>query len=411
MRSRGLAAIGATCAVLLLASACGTDDEDSETTGGGADTASGTVKVGLLTPLSGPAAASYGEATRLGVEARLAAYEAEDGECAGLDFEIVEADDASSPQGALAGAQKLVQQDEVYAILENSPFFYGATPFITSQAQTVPVIGGAYDGAQEWSDTDDNMFQSFPVIDTAATYSYQGEYLESLGGTVFAGVSNSSPSSQASLDSVARSAEAVGLERGYINDTVPFGSTDVGAIVLGIMESGADVVYTPTNSDIAFAILDGLRQADYPLKGFVVPTGYSNALLQSEPAVAAAQGVSFQVFFSPVELGTPEGLRLQEAFQGEGLESGIPDFTQTIGYMNTDLFLYALEQSGCEATQTEVIETLQGATWDAGGLYPEPIDFSVALQDSLCVYYVKLEGEEFVPDENASPLCGERIED
>ena len=410
MRSRALASIGATCAALVLIAACGTDDEESGGAGEEVSSASGTVKLGLLTPLSGPAAASYGEATRLGVEARLAAYEAADGECAGLDFELVEADDTSSPQGALAGAQKLVQQDEVYAILENSPFFYGATPFITSQASTVPVIGGAYDGAPEWTDTDDNMFQSFPVIDTDATYSYQGEYLQSLGGTVFAGVSNNSPSSQASLESVARSAEAVGLERGYINDTVPFGSTDVGAIVLGIIESGADVVYTPTNSDIAFAILEGLRQADYPLKGFVVPTGYSNALLQSEPAVAAAQGVSFQVFFSPVELGTPESQQLQEAFQGEGLESGIPDFTQTIGYMNTDLFLYALEQSGCEATQEDVISTLQGASWDAGGLYPEPIDFSVSQQESLCVFYVKLDGEEFVPDENASPLCGERLD-
>ena len=62
-----------------------------------------------------------------------------------------------------------MEQDEVYALLENSPFFYGATPYMTTQAQTVPVIGGAYDGAQEWWTDDKTFFPSFPIATTTRT--------------------------------------------------------------------------------------------------------------------------------------------------------------------------------------------------------------------------------------------------
>src|SRR5215203_891119 len=126
MSRRAMATMAAACAVALLASACGSDDEAS----GGGGGASGTVDVGLLTSLSGPNATAAAASLR-GAQARFSAYEDAGEGCAGdLDFHIVEADDASSAQGALAGVQKLVQQDDVFGLITVSAFFYGASPWV-----------------------------------------------------------------------------------------------------------------------------------------------------------------------------------------------------------------------------------------------------------------------------------------
>src|SRR5262245_19337241 len=55
-------------------------------------------------------------------------------ECASRGFDVVIGDDQSTPQGALTAAQKLVQQDHVYAVLPVSTYFYGAGQYAGTQA-------------------------------------------------------------------------------------------------------------------------------------------------------------------------------------------------------------------------------------------------------------------------------------
>ena len=109
MRTRKLTVIGVTCAMAIAMAACGSDDEepsgDSAADSSGGSGGSQTIKLGIVTPLSGPAAATYGPAARSGVEARLAAYQEEGGQCADNTFEIVEADTVD-PAGALASSQR-----------------------------------------------------------------------------------------------------------------------------------------------------------------------------------------------------------------------------------------------------------------------------------------------------------------
>ncbi|WP_197029012.1 ABC transporter substrate-binding protein [Blastococcus sp. URHD0036] len=412
MRSRTTAVLGVACAMALVLSACGSDDEESGSGGGGGgESAGGTLQVGLLTSLSGPGAAAAADSIR-GAEARFAAYEDAGEGCAGdLDFDIVEADDTTSAQGALSGVQKLVQQDDVFAILNVSAFFYGASPYMTTQGSTVPVFGGAWDGAPEWSATDDNLFNSAPVPDYETIYSQAGEFFKSQGATKVAGISVVSPSSQAGLEAGMQSMEAAGLERAYVNNSVPFGSTDVGAIVLGIIESEADAVYTTLNFDTSLAIIAGLKQADYPVKIFLSPTGYGADLLQSEPAVQAGQGVTFSSSFTPIEQDTPATQQIRDALiEYTDNESGIPGFYESQGWFGADLFLYGLEQAGCDASQEELISTLQETDdWDANGLYPNPIPQSTTDYEEQCSFYVKLEGNAFVPIEGADPFCGEPV--
>ncbi|WP_051683938.1 ABC transporter substrate-binding protein [Blastococcus sp. URHD0036] len=415
MRTTKTVATAATCALLIAMAACGSDDEDPGSGGDDSAAASGsggsqTIKVGVITPLSGPAAATYGPAARSGVEARIAAYQEEGGECADNDFEIVDADDASNPAGALAATQRLVQQEEVYAILSSSSNFFGATQFVTTQGAGTPVLGDVTDQSPEWREVGNNMFPAQPVPDPEAVYSNTGEFFETIGATTFGGVAFSVPASAAALQSAADSAEAAGLEVGYLNPNVQFGSTDVGPIVLGIKDSGTDGVYLPITFDTALAVVQGLEQEGVETKGILAATGYGADLLDNPVAIEAAQGVSFSIGYAPVSLGTEATERLANAVRDEGVESGIPGYAMSSGWLNADLLLHGLEVAGCDATQQEFIDALnQDDTFDASGLYGQPIDFTVADQAQSCQYYVTLEGEEFVPVEGASPACGERI--
>ena len=411
MRQRAWAAVGAACTLALVVSACGSDDEASGGGGGGGESSGGTLSIGVLTSLSGPNA-NAAQRSIVGAEARFAAYEEAGEGCAGdLDFDIVQADDASSPQGALTGTQKLVQQDDVFAMINVSAFFYGASPYLTTQASTVPVFGGAWDGAPEWTATDDNLFNSsfVPVYDTV--YSGPGEFYSGQGATKVAGIAYVSPSSQQGLDAGLASMEAAGLEIGYTNKTVQFGSTDVGPLVLGIMESGADAVYPTINFDTTLALVAGLHQAGW--EGLIYsPTGYGADLLGSEPAVAIGQGVIFGSLFTPVENGTEATDQLKSALQEYAdNESGIPGFYESQGWFGADLLLYGLEQNDCDASQEDLIATLQQTDdWDANGLYPTPVPQTTTDYDEQCSYYSRLEGNEFVPLFDGEPLCGTPVE-
>ena len=204
-----------------------------------------------------------------------------------------------------------------------------------------------------------------------------------------------------------KSAEAAGLTLGYTNNSLAFGTTDVGAVVLGIIESKADVLQLSINPDTAFAVVAGLKQANYPMKAVVAPTGYGADLLDSAPAVQAGQGVDFTTAITPIELNTPATQKLSNALkQYAGSSSGIPSFSQIQGWMGADLLIHGLEVAGCDASQADVMSKLRDdKTWDGGGLYPATQDFTTVNYPQQCSYFVKLQGEGFVPIPDAVPLC------
>jgi branched-chain amino acid transport system substrate-binding protein len=408
MRSKRAKTFGTLCAVTLVISACGGGGGGGDGGGGSADA----IKLGVLTSLSGVGTAGF-TGVEDGVNARLGAYKADNGECADRGFDVVMADDTSTPQGALSAVQKAVQQEQVYALLNTSSFFFGAAQFMTTQGSGTPVLGGGFDSAPQWTAPNStNLFPAPPVADYSDVYSTLGEYHKKVGVTKLAGVGYDVRSASNSVLAALVSAEAAGVERGYVNITVPYGTTDVGAIVLGIIESGSDGVYLSMTPDTGFAIVAGLRQAGYTPKSVIVATGYGADLLESPPAVAAGQGASFSTSFAPVELHTEATDYLSAALKEHaGSESGIPSFSQAMGWMSADLFLHGLEAAGCDASQEEFISTLRKDTsWDADGLLPSSLDYTKpGGGPAPCTYISTLQGSEFVPSPEASPACGESL--
>ena len=405
MRRTNHVLVGVMCAATLALAACNDDGGSS----------GDTVKLGYLTSLSGAASAGF-TGIEAGAEARLQAYKADDGECASTEFEVVMGDDASSAEGALTATQKLVQQDKVFAVLPASSFFYGAGQFAGTTAASTPFVGASFDGGPQWLNEDyKNLFSSDGNVDYTKVADTYGEYWKSLGATKAAAVSFDTPSSSSAALSVLQSAEDAGIPTAYSNVKVPFGSTDVGSIVLGIIDSGADVAYLPTTPDTAFAVIGGLKQAGVTLKSVLLATGYGADLLQSAPAVEAGQGAGFVTVSAPVEVGgAPETYLSDSLKKYADSESGIPSFSQQIGWMATDLFLHGFELAGCKASQEDLISELRSSSdWDAGGLYGGTVDFSeygevaAASGPGNCIYVSILEGKAFKPDPKAKPICGE----
>ena len=88
----------------------------------------------------------------------------------------------------------------------------------------------------------------------------------------------------------------MGLKKGYLNTSLPFGSVDVTAIALSIKNSGSDGLWLPLDENTNFAIISAAKQAGANLKVVESATGYGQALLNDPTAVQTAQGV----YFTPV---------------------------------------------------------------------------------------------------------------
>src|SRR5260370_41500162 len=88
---------------------------------------------------------------------------------------------SSTATGALSAVQKLVKQDNVFAIVENSSDFFGAAPYTLQQ--NITVVGSAIDSPL-WGDPKyTNLFASVGVVNEHYTSVAPGQFMKSQGAT------------------------------------------------------------------------------------------------------------------------------------------------------------------------------------------------------------------------------------
>lgn len=410
MRSRSAAAAAtiATSLALTLA-ACGSSGGDSAAAGG----SDGPLKIGVMASLTGPSSETF-KVTPKAADARFKQYLSDGGKCADRvkGYKLVEADDTNTPQGALQAAQRLVQQDKVDVILHGTAAFYGAATFLTTDASAkkIPVMGGGFDGSPVYADPTNNVFGILAPIDNKKTYTINGELMKQAGASDAAVIAYDNPSSAPAGEAAARSVEASDLKVSYKNLKIPYGTTDVGSIAQGIIDSGADSLITTLNPETSFAVVGALKQAGVDMKLISQPIGYSADLLASPPAVQAAQGITFSTSSAPNELNTAATQKRAAALKTIGNDSGIAGFAEDQGYLSADMFLYALEKAGCDASMADVMKALRtDKTWDGEGLLAAPRDFGSGKPTAeQCSYYVKLTDDAFVPVSD-KPICGKLV--
>jgi ABC-type branched-subunit amino acid transport system substrate-binding protein len=402
--------LAVTAAVMMLAAGCSSSSKSSSSspTTGAASSSSGgdkTFTVGVLTDLTG--LGSTNSATfPLGIKAGVGVA-AKEGYT--IKYDVV--DTATSPTQALAGAQKLVEQDHVFAVLGSSSLMFAAAPYL--KAHGIPVVGASLD-AGEWI-TDANMFSVIGTEDYTKVYSQFGEFLKLAGGTNLASLGYSiSPSSSESAKGIAMSAQAAGLKVGYLNSSFPFGSTNVGPAVLAMKAAGVNAFSASLESNTEFAMITGLRQQGVDLKAPLLATGYGGDLAAGGPgAQQAAQGVYFLTAYQPVEMNTTATQQLQAAMSTYAGVKGEPTFSEYNGYASVDALVQGLKAAGSHPTQASFINAMLGITnYNAAGLYgSNSVSFALnqrgqASGPDNCYYVVQYSGSTFHLVAGADPICG-----
>jgi ABC-type branched-subunit amino acid transport system substrate-binding protein len=398
--------LAVAAAVLLVAAACNSSKSNgsstSPTTGGGSSGGK-TYTVGLLTDVTGPGASSSKSSVQ-GVQAGIAQAQKE-----GYHVKMVVADTATSPAQALSGAQKLVTQDHVFAVIAISGVTFAAAPYLTSHG--IPVLGAAQDGP-EWI-TSQNMFSVYGPLDLSMVSTTFGSFMHLSGGTNLGQIGYSiSPSSAMSAKGNAVSAQHAGLKVGYLNANFPFGGTNVGPVVLAMKAAGVDAINGSVVPATVFALAQGLAQQGVKLKVTLMPTGYGADLTEGGPdAATAAQGMYFYLAFQPVEMQTAATKQFQSALSSVGVHI-VPGQGMYLGYASIDMLLRGLKAAGNNPSQAAFITALNSVhDYDAWGLLgTHTLDLAqrhgIVSGPGNCNYFVQYEGSVFKLVPNATPLCG-----
>ncbi|MGX7677417.1 ABC transporter substrate-binding protein [Jatrophihabitans sp. DSM 45814] len=406
MRARVLVATVAVIAATIGMAACSSSKKSDTSSNNGASASStggggGTIKIGVLTDLTGSASSGF-ITTEKGIKAYADAVNKAGG-INGQKIEYVMGDTASTPAGALTAAQKMVQQDKVFAIVEVSALFYGAQNFLLKEG--VPVVGGGFDSLL-WTDPKNtNLFDAVGVTNYADVPLAEGQFFKSQGVTKTAAIGyESSSSSVASVKAFNQSATLAGITPVYTQN-VPFGSTDMGAIAIQIKNAGADGLFYSTVPNTAFAANAALKQLGVNLKVASLPTGYGGDLLQSSAAVSAAQGDFFSTVGLPAEANTPATQKRAANLAAVGV-TGPPTFAEQEAYLAMAGFAAGLTATGPNPSREKYSSTLRAINnFDAEGLLaPLKVDFANYRPSTVCSNYVQLEGTTF-KTVKGSPFC------
>jgi branched-chain amino acid transport system substrate-binding protein len=415
MQIRRLAPIAVGLAVVLAATACSSSTSDTKSTGTGGGTSSAaagaTLKLGLLTDSSGPFSSGFTTS-----EKGIKAYVQKVNDAGGVNghmLSYVVGDSTSTVPGALTAAQKLVQVDHVFAVIDDSSVFLGAAPFLTKQG--IPAFGGAFDGP-EWNvPTNTNLFATTGTTDLNAVNDATGRFMKAQGVTSCGSIGYPNPTSAAAAVGVVKSCVAAGLKNGYLNTQVPTGSTDVGPIAIAMKNNNVDGISLPVVPSTGFALVAALKQLGVKLKVVLLATGYGGDLLESSAAVSAGQGFMFSSVGQPVEANTPATKVFVAALAKVGVTT-TPTFAEQESYIGTAGFVAALKAAGDNATQQSVIAAGRKITnFDADGLLaPGSVDFSNFSQIAEgagaagCIFAASLSGKVFTPVPG-TPLCGKAV--
>jgi branched-chain amino acid transport system substrate-binding protein len=414
-RSRGRAlAIGVLALALVAAFVTpgAAQSSGGDTTG---VTAKG-IKIGYIYSKGGAAGSTFEHAAD-GFNARIKAQNSAGG-VNGRKITPVIVDDSGSTLN-LQAAQGLVQNDKVFAVVNNSPFAYLGYRYLLEQA--VPMVGGGYDGNEYGQPGNEKLISILGNIAPEYGAQYHGGFVDLMKkagakkvGVVAYGASVSSTAAAEKLQKFA--VPDAGLEAAYTNTTVEFGTTDVGPLILGMKNAGVDATYLPLVLSTNLAMIQNATQNNLKFKLAVLATGYGQSLLDQPVSKTIGPEVIFAQGWTPVELKTAATKKFVADLTKYTGYRGVPDFGVYTGYLTADLLIKGLQAAGKDVTRDGFITATKGlGTWDDAGLGCQPIDVSAAgfgqAPKTACSWYLQIKNGKFVPYPNSKPIRGTLLED
>jgi branched-chain amino acid transport system substrate-binding protein len=375
------------------------------------------VKLGFIWSGTGVAAPNFedsGDACKARVDAQNAK-----GGVNGRKIQLEAVDDKSSGAN-LTGAKDLIQNRHVFAVVNNSSFAF--LSYRSIEDSGTPLIGGGFDGTYYSTPGNENIISaggngSPPppgIIFTNGT-----DVAKKLGakkiGSVGYGVSPSS--SGVAKDTQKYAAPASGLDPVYLNTAVDFGTTDVGPIVLGLKNAGADAVYLPLDGNTNLAIAQGLRQNGVNMKAVLMASGYGQAMLDSPITKTLDSREVVSQVYKPAELASdPAVKKFRADLKKYSGITGVPDYGAYTGYIACDMAITGIDLAGKNPTQKGFIDSLHKlGSYKAADLTCAPVDISLTnfgkTPAESCQYFVTFKDGKFVVMNKGKPIIGKIVGD
>jgi branched-chain amino acid transport system substrate-binding protein len=306
-------------------------------------------------------------------------------------------------------------------VVNDSPFAFLTYRYLVGSK--VPMIGGGFDGSYYYDQGNEYTISSLgdgtPV--PGITSDTVTNLMKKLGATKVAaiGYGVSPSSSETAKATVNYAAKASGLKPGYLNNSVDFGSTDVGPIVLGIKNSGSDGVYLPLDSNTNFAIIQSLQQNGVDTKAVVSATGYSQDLLDQPIAKTITPSDVLQTSYKPIELKDPAVKTFVNNLKKYADITGVPNYGVYTGYITCDMAILGLKNAGKTPTRQSFVDGIRktnGGKYGSAGLTCRDVDLSYAhfgkiSSEPACIYYVQVKNGKFVPYNGGKPITGKTVGD
>ena len=372
-------------------------------------TAGKTITLGIVTPLTGPVASSFGQETIEGAQARIALANADHELPNGETVKLVSVDEGSSPQTSLAATQQLVEHDHVFGVLAAGAFFYGA--YRWAAQQNVPVVGDGIDGPEWNSSQYPNMFAAFGSTDDSyPSYTGMAAFFKSQGGTSFCGVGYNAPSTVGNGEAMVGSEKAAHVPVPYTNYGIAAGNTNFTSVALSIKQSGCNILGSQMTLGDTLNLITALKNANVSLKATFIQGGYGQDLLDQPSSLAAAQGVDMAAGYEPSSLNTSATKALMSALKTyAGWTKPYPSAGMEWGWFTADTAIEGLKVAGANPTQQGFISNLRKVTSFTHNGLTCPVDYAVFGNTNQqfpgnCTWMVKVEGSQFVSLTGASPI-------
>jgi branched-chain amino acid transport system substrate-binding protein len=334
----------------------------------------------------------------------------------GRKIEIEVIDDKSSGAN-LTAAKDLVENRDVYGVINNSSFAFLAYRYLKDAG--VPTIGGGFDGTYYGEKGNENILSALGNSAPFSGLAYDNltKLMKQAGAKKLAGVAyGASASSTASAKTTVNIAgPAQGLDPVYLNTTVEFGTSDVGPIGLGIKNSGADAAYMPMVAESNLALVQNLEQNGVDMKFNALMTGYGQNLLDSPSAKTLKPNTYFMQTYKPVEVNDAATKQFQADLKKVGI-TGVPDYGKYTGYITCDMAITALEQMGKNVNREDFAPKFRElGEYDAAGLncrpYPVGLDSFGKFPETGCIYGAQVKDGKFVVVNKGKPVIGKLVGD
>src|SRR5216684_618972 len=406
----------AATVVAILMSGAATACSSSSTTGAAGSstsktnvTAGKTITLGILTPLTGPVASSFGQETVEGAQARIALANANHELPNGETIKLVSVDEGASPQTSLAGTQQLVEHDHVFAVLAAGAFFYGG--YRWAAQQNVPVVGDGIDGPEWNSSQYPNMFAAFgSTNDRYPSYTGMPAFFQSQGGSSYCGVGYNAPSTVGNGMAMVGSMKAAHVPVPYTNFGIVPGNANFTSIALSVKQAKCDILGSQMTLGDTLTLITAVKNASVSLKATFIQGGYGQDLLDQSSSLAAAQGVDMAAGYAPSSLDTTATKWLMSALKTyAGWTKPYPAAGMEWGWFTADTAIEGLKVAGANPSQQSFISNLRKVTsFNHDGLTC-PVDYAAFGNTNQqfpgnCTWMVKVEGSQFVSLTGTSPI-------